>query len=128
MIMKNCKTMISLLSLMGLITGCAEKKLKLANPASQYCVEKGGVLKILKHPDGGEYGVCFFTDNRQCEEWSMFRGECPVGGLKITGYLTPEGIYCVIKGGKALENETVCQLSSGKKCLSKDFYEGKCSQ
>jgi putative hemolysin len=28
------------------------------------CIEKGGTLEILKRGDGGEYGVCFFEDNR----------------------------------------------------------------
>jgi predicted metal-dependent phosphoesterase TrpH len=35
--------------------------------------------------DGGEYGICVFEDNRQCEEWALFRGECPAGGRKATG-------------------------------------------
>ena len=39
--------------------------------------------------DGGQYGICFFDDNRQCEEWALLRGDCPVGGLKVTGYITP---------------------------------------
>jgi putative hemolysin len=32
----------------------------------------------------GQYGVCFFEDNRQCEEWALLRGDCPVGGKKVT--------------------------------------------
>ncbi len=52
---------------------------QLANPASQNCVTRGGMLRIERRPDGGQFGVCVFTDNYQCEEWAMFRGECPVG-------------------------------------------------
>lgn len=71
MIMKNFKLIVFLLAGSNLMAGCeAEKKAQLGNPASQNCIAKGGVLNILKRPDGGEYGVCFFTDNRQCEEWS----------------------------------------------------------
>ncbi|MEZ4519256.1 MAG: DUF333 domain-containing protein [Chloroflexota bacterium] len=60
----------------------------LANPASTNCVEQGGQVMIETDGSGGQYGVCVFDDNRQCEEWAMMRGDCPVGGLKITGYLT----------------------------------------
>ena len=59
-----------------------------ANPASANCVSKGGKLIIDRRGDGGDYGVCLFEDNRQCEEWALFRGECPVGGIKVTGYVT----------------------------------------
>ena len=44
------------------------------------CAQKGGTLQIEQRPDGGQYGVCVFTDNRQCEEWALFRVECPAGG------------------------------------------------
>ena len=30
------------------------------------------------------YGVCLFEDNGQCEEWALLRGQCPVGGIRIT--------------------------------------------
>ena len=53
------------------------------NPASENCTEKGGTLSIEKRGDGGEYGVCIFEDNMQCEEWALMRGECPVGGVTI---------------------------------------------
>ena len=55
---------------------------QLANPASQNCVARGGTLRIERRPDGGQFGVCVFTDNYQCEEWAMFRGECSAGGLR----------------------------------------------
>ncbi|MEA3339639.1 MAG: DUF333 domain-containing protein [Chloroflexota bacterium] len=29
--------------------------------------------------DGGEYGVCVFSDGSECEEWAFFRGECEPG-------------------------------------------------
>ena len=58
----------------------------LANPASQNCVAKGGKLQIEERGDGGQIGVCYFEDNLQCEEWALMRGECPVGGVKVTGY------------------------------------------
>jgi len=117
MILKNCKAVMFLLGLISPTVG-----LGLPNPASQYCVENGGTVQIAKRGDGGEYGICIFTDNRQCEEWAMFRGECLRGGVKVTGFLTPEGTYCAIRGGKVLENETLCQLPSGKICSTRDLY------
>ena len=127
MIMKKCKILLFLFGGTGLIMGCAnEKKRELANPASQNCVKRGGVLKITQRGDGGAYGICIFADNRQCEEWALFRGNCPPTGIKITGFLTPQGIYCALLGGDVSENETQCQLPSGAKCSTQDLYEGKC--
>ena len=62
----------------------SDGKTGIANPASVNCINKGGTLSIQKRGDGGEYGVCIFEDNRQCEEWALFRGECPAGGKKVT--------------------------------------------
>ncbi|MBN2126884.1 MAG: DUF333 domain-containing protein [Candidatus Diapherotrites archaeon] len=49
------------------------------NPASVKCVEDGGTIKILKDSAGGEYGLCIFSDNSYCDEWTYFRGECSKG-------------------------------------------------
>jgi hypothetical protein len=54
------------------------------NPASENCVAQGGTVSIQKNTDGSEYGLCVFPDGKQCEEWAMLRGECPVGGLAAT--------------------------------------------
>lgn len=111
-----------------------EQQTGIANPASVNCEEKGGFLRIEKRGDGGEFGVCYFEDNRQCEEWALFRGDCPVGGLKVTGYITEAARYCAITGGGySITNETAnpeqgtCKLPSGTECDVWDFYNGKCS-
>ena len=108
---------------------------QLANPASQNCVKQGGTLKIERRPDGGQYGVCVFTDNYQCEEWALFRGECPKNGLRVTGYVTPAGRYCAITGGRytvvteSAAGETgVCSLPGGKACDAAAYYAGTCSR
>lgn len=105
----------------------------IANPASTYCVEQGGELKILQNPGGGEYGVCVFEDNYQCEEWAMMRGDCPVGGIKVTGYITPAAVYCAITGGEyAVTQEGsdpeqgTCTFKNGKTCDVWEYYEGNC--
>ncbi|WP_322490119.1 DUF333 domain-containing protein [Chloroflexus sp.] len=50
----------------------------LANPASTYCIEQGGQLEI-QSTEGGQIGVCRFSDETVCEEWAFFRSECRPG-------------------------------------------------
>ena len=64
-------------------TGVSIPKVGIANPASVNCIDKGGSLQLRQAADGGSYGVCVFKGGRECEEWAMFRGECPVGGLPV---------------------------------------------
>jgi putative hemolysin len=52
----------------------------LANPASEYCVERGGRVEIRADADGAEQGFCVFPDGSECEEWAYFRGECEPDG------------------------------------------------
>ncbi len=99
-----------------------------SNPASSYCLKVGGSLVINKRGDGGEYGLCYFEDNRACEEWALMRGECPIGGRKTTGYDTIDQNYCAWSGGQtfAVPN-SVCTFKNGSNCSTLDFYNGKCS-
>lgn len=69
----------------------------MANPASVYCEEQWWDLQI-ENIKGWEMWVCYFEDNRQCEEWALFRGECPIGWVKVTGYVTTGARYCAILG------------------------------
>jgi putative hemolysin len=109
-------------------------KVMIANPASVNCIERGGTLTILKRGDGGEYGICKFADGRQCEEWALMRGECPAGGVRVTGFATPEARYCAITGGSYTfvrkgnpeREEGRCTLPDGRSCSAKAYYEGKC--
>jgi len=106
----------------------------MANPASVNCTDKGGTLAIEKRPDGGEFGVCYFEDNYQCEEWALMRDECPVGGRKITGYVTEAGRYCAITGGEYLVTDEsdptnekgTCTLADGQVCEAEAYYAGTC--
>lgn len=98
------------------------------NPASVYCEEQGGRLQIETGPSGGQYGVCLFDDNRQCEEWAMYRGECPVGGVKVAGYLTDAARFCAISGGVYDELADSCTFNNGVVCPAEDFYNGTCSK
>ncbi|MDD4286819.1 MAG: DUF333 domain-containing protein [Candidatus Peribacteraceae bacterium] len=104
------------------------KNAQMANPASVNCVDKGGTLEIRKNKKG-EYGVCLFEDNRQCEEWALLRGNCPVGGLKITGYENEAEIYCIVTGGKVEGVGTatpMCKRIDGTLCNAQSNLDGDC--
>lgn len=91
--MKKIIILFSFLSFIGF-------GLSISNPASVFCSEKWWKLEIQKRGDGWEYGVCYFEDNRQCEEWAMFKWNCPIGGIKVTWYVTPAAKYCGLIGGE----------------------------
>ena len=104
------------------------KEIGMANPASVNCVKVGGNSVIKTDGSGGQYGLCYFEDNRACEEWALFRGDCPVGGRRTTGYDTIDQNYCVWRGGETLATkDSICTFKNGKKCSTIDFYNGKCS-
>ena len=114
--------------------GTADAQVGMANPASVNCVQKGGTVKIETAPGGGQYGVCVFADNRQCEEWAMMRGRCPVGGLRVTGYVTPAARFCAITGGRYAvtandnrpDEQGSCALPEGKLCDAVAYHAGRC--
>lgn len=107
----------------------------MANPASVNCAEQGGRLVVEARGDGGQFGVCIFDDNRQCEEWALLRGNCPVGGLKVTGYITDAARYCAITGGEytitskggAEDEQGTCTFPDGSQCDVWSYYNGQCS-
>jgi hypothetical protein len=112
-----------------------ESAVGMANPASVYCEEQGGTVVNKMRGDLGEYGVCIFEDNLQCEEWAMYRGECPVGGIKVTGYVTEAAVFCAITGGEyavtdksgAEDEQGTCTFKSGKTCDVWEYYNGACT-
>lgn len=122
-----CKTAVSIF-VSDLPKSVDQASSQLANPASVYCGEKGGQTEIKTNPSGDQYGLCQFPDDMACEEWAMYRGECPIGGVKTTGFDNEAQMYCAWVGGKtlAVENAT-CTLPNGKICLDEDLYSGSCS-
>ncbi len=107
----------------------------IANPASTNCIKQGGQSVTKTRSDGGQYGVCVFEDNKQCEEWALFRGECPAGGIKITGYVTDAAQFCAITGGQYAitansnqpDEQGTCTFKNSKQCDAGDYFNGKCS-
>jgi putative hemolysin len=67
--------------------------------AAQHCEAQGGKRTLERGPDG-EIGVCAFAENRQCEEWAMLLGQCPRGGIPVSGYATTSERHCAIRGGR----------------------------
>lgn len=81
--MKKLFILLPLISLILVGASCdfliepnkSEDSADLANPASVYCEEQGGMLE-LRDGNEGQYGTCVFSDGSECEEWAYFRGEC----------------------------------------------------
>jgi putative hemolysin len=127
-----------------LISACSQKSTPtatptandsgLANPASVNCLDQGGKLEMRDRGELGQYGICVFEYNLQCEEWAMFRGECPVGGIDISGYATQAAVFCAISGGEyavsgnngATDELGVCTLKDNTSCDVWDYYNGIC--
>lgn len=74
-LLKQCLAVGALVITMA---ACSDKEsvstegVQLPNPAAAHCVAQGGKSVILKE-ENGEYGVCQFDDDRQCEEWALYR-------------------------------------------------------
>ena len=62
----------------GILTlaGCGKENTELANPASVFCEEQWGTLKL----EEGSW-LCMFKDGSYCEEWSYYRNECQPGEI-----------------------------------------------
>ena len=99
----------------------------LANPASVNCAKQGGATVIQTMGNGGQYGLCQFEDNMACEEWALFRGQCPVGGVKTTGFDNIQQMYCAWIGGKTLAVPNAqCTLPGGTVCPVNALWNGTC--
>jgi len=108
---------------------------QIANPASENCVKQGGQSSLEAREDGAQFRICVFADGKACEEWAMFRGECPKGGIEVSGYVTPAGRFCAITGGQyavagnrgTKEEQGTCTFKNGKVCDVWEYYKGRCS-
>ena len=105
----------------------------MVGPTSNYCLMQGGTPRIEQRPDGIHFEVCVFPQDRQCEDWAMSYGECPTGGVPVSGYLTRAARYCAISGGQyAVTSPTgrreqgSCTFRSGKVCDAEALWTGGC--
>jgi hypothetical protein len=110
----------------------------MANPASVACVNAGGKLEIKKNADGGEYGMCTFTNGTSCEEWALFRGEgCKAGVAAATtaasvGMANPASVACVNAGGNLEIKKNadggeygMCTFTNGTSCEEWALFRGE---
>lgn len=74
--------LVALLAAGALLAGCDNTQtptggdVEIANPASVYCEENWGTLKL----EDGSW-LCMFNDWSYCEEWSYQRWECQPGEI-----------------------------------------------
>lgn len=98
------------------------------DPASKDCSRVGGTVVMRTRGDGRTYRLCQFPDNRACEVWALFRGDCPVGGVRIIGLNTIAQYYCAWLGGETLAvPHATCTFPNGKICDDDALYRGMCS-
>lgn len=46
------------------------------NPASTYCLQRGGQLEFSTRANGADVGTCVSPGGDECEEWAFLRGSC----------------------------------------------------
>lgn len=131
-----------LLTLTMIITSCGSPTEAaapgMANPASVFCKENGGVNET-RGGQGGQYGVCKFNDGSECGDWTYFRGECKPGDMKIAPEPTasseianPASVFCQENGGinETREGEGgqygVCKFNDGSECGDWAYFRGEC--
>jgi len=98
----------------------------LANPASVYCEQQGGKLRITDTPEG-QIGMCKLPSGEECEEWAYMRGIC--GNVTVQ---PADEASCKAAGGLwtrgMLPNHTCSMPASDylKPCRSNGECEGLC--
>lgn len=71
--------------------------------------------------------MCYFDDNRACEEEAMKSGECPIGGVKTTGYDNIYQRFCAWSGGSTIaETNARCTFKDGSYCSTEEYYFETC--
>lgn len=99
----------------------------LANPASENCTNLGGTVTIMQNGAGDEYGLCDLGSGYTCEEWALYRGDCPKTGVRTLGYDTPAQMYCANLGGQTLAvTDAKCTFKDGSVCNDEALYNGHC--
>jgi len=129
---KRMMTVVPALVALALLAGACgdddENESQLPNPASVYCEEQGGTVEIRTEADGGQYGVCIFTDGSECDEWAFYRGECQPGESlgDEAGIANPASVYCEEQGGTLDLESGMRTFSDGSQCDEWAFYRGEC--
>jgi len=98
-----------------------------ASAAYSKCVQNGGFVSTARRGSSGYYNVCNFADDMSCELYSLYNGQCPVGGVKTVGYSTTGQVFCALRGGSPQGNANgQCKMPDGKTCSTAAVYSGAC--
>ena len=82
----NLFSMATLTTAAVLAAGCASQpeptpeppvRIGMPNPASKYCIDKGGKLSFQKDAAGNSTGLCALPDGTVVEEWALYRRDHP---------------------------------------------------
>jgi eight-cysteine-cluster-containing protein len=92
----------------------------LGNPASEYCVQKGGKIEIITNPDGSQHGICKFSDGSECDEWAYYRGECQPGmNYSVTTTTAPVHHGTSSYGRCSSDSDCIISGCNGEICQSR---------
>ncbi len=110
--------------LVGVIYYCENgvcKTKPFGNPASEYCAQHDGTIETRTDPDGGQYGVCIFSDGSECGQWDFYNGECQPGLITTTiTTTTPQEHHGSSTHGKcSIDDDCITGGCNGEICQSK---------
>lgn len=99
-----------------------------ASAAYSKCVQNGGFVTTARRGTYGYYSVCNFADDMNCELYSLYNGQCPVGGVHTIGYSTSGQVFCALRGGTPTGSENgKCKMPDGVTCSTDAVYRGTCA-
>ena len=99
-----------------------------ASAAYSMCIKNGGFVTTARRGNSGYYNICNFADDMSCELYSLYNGQCPIGGVNSIGYDTTAQVFCALRGGKPQGSENgQCKMPDGKICSTASVYNGTCS-
>lgn len=83
----------------------------LPNPASVFCVERGGSVRLVTDAAGNQSGLCQLPGGTEVEEWDHYRRFHDEGGG--AGLANPAAVFCEELGGVVSGVEPMCALPDG---------------
>eukprot|EP00984_Skeletonema_dohrnii_P017801 scaffold8182_cov110-Skeletonema_dohrnii-CCMP3373.AAC.5 len=111
-----------------LVAGLPKRGQAAVSPATSNCVDQNFTDLILYEPEGGQYGVCVFSNDTACEEWTFLRDQCDSTHPNFS-------VYCADNGGEVSQANVdwgevegappatydVC-TANGEQCTDYDYY------